>query len=152
MKTEKITQKELLKQRAIILKKIENFEIPLKKKIKDFTDNINSKEWTPLMQKFYKDNIPYKIGTVYEVEGKLGKNKKHNRFAAYCFNPLFFGSRDGLPSKMMVVGMCGWWLDENNTPAVWDERSVFGIVNPTVFKKSDNQINNKVPKELMSNA
>ena len=96
------------------------------------------KEWV-------KHNAPFKVGKVVEVINNGIKRRGLKRFVIYTYEPQFTRFSKGLS---MFVSACGWWLDENNTPAKWDTMVISGASNNAEFKLSDSQANNPVPKHI----
>ena len=68
--TEKLTAKEFIKRKNLILKTIELFK-----------KDINKKRYTPLHNKYVIENSPVSIGKVYEIVGR--KNRRFKRFVVY---------------------------------------------------------------------
>jgi len=92
------------------------------------------------------ENLPYKVGKVYELVENGIRRRGFKRFVIYSFHPSFFNFDKNNPTFMCRCG--GWWLDENDIPAKWDNMVVYGAGNNAVFELSKRQRNLSVPKHL----
>lgn len=129
MAKQKVTPVQFVKQHAEILKKID-----------DFKKKINKEVYTPLYKQFIKDNCPYKVGKVYELEKNGIRRRGFTRFVIYGFDACVMFER------IAMIDAGGWWLDENSNPTKWDSFNVFGAGNAAIFKLSENQTNNPKAK------
>lgn len=135
-KKKKMTSGDLIKIKNLCTKMIDTFKAKLSKRL-----------YTPAVNKFLKDNVPYKEGKVYE-EITWHSRRKYKRFVIFDNNITFIRSREDKMSKHCWVVAWGWWLDANDTPAKWGSIPVWGIANAPELKLSSNQKHNPVPAEL----
>ena len=118
------------------------FRKKLKKEIALFTKNKN-KEWGPALKAWEKANITLLRNKVYELVENGIKRRGFKRFLMVTFQGQF------IKGDHLIYQCAGWWLDENNTPAKWDNMTIYGVGNKAVFKLSANQKHNKAPQNLL---
>ena len=124
-----------------------DFKLSLKKteadellKQKDFW-HLRS-EWLEAKQEVYPSRNEAD-NKVYELVENGIKRRGFKRFLMVTFQGQF------IKGDHLIYQCAGWWLDENNTPAKWDNMTVFGVGNKAVFKLSASQKRNKVPQHLL---
>lgn len=109
----------------------------LREKVKNFKENIDKEEYTPLAEEFMKSNCIYEEGKVYELIKNGIKRRGFTRFVIYIINVHTMSFEGKIEQAMIRCGV--WWLNGENIPSKWDTMVVYGVSNNAEFTLSKNQ-------------
>lgn len=125
-----MTEQKLIDNRKSYLEKIDT--------LKSDMDLAFTKDF----HEFLDTNIKVKENVVYSVSGDYVKPARgSSRFVVYQLTPNFFHGE-------LMVQASGWWLDKTDTPKKWATYTIYGVGNPCILEKHENQKHNKHPEAI----